>query len=571
MTDELRPIQAPVLRGAMLELVATLAEFPLTAPLIAGQMFRNIDLAGFRRREARGAPVVAPALPRLDVADPGDYAAAEGSEDVDPSAWPRPERDRLSSAMIVAAFRDGRDTPSAFAERLLAALDKQEAGDPPLRAIVALDRETFLAEAAASTGRWAAGEPLGPLDGVPVTIKDETHVKGYPTTIGTSFFGKTPATEDATVVRRLREAGALIFGKANMHEIGIGVTGANPHHGMPLNAYAPGHAPGGSSSGSASLVSAGLCPIALAADGGGSIRIPAAFCGQFGLKPTHGRISEHGAVPLCPSVGHLGPIASNAADLLLAYEVFAGPDPADPASLAQPPVTRPSPRQCESLEGLTIGLDPAWFGLADEAVTKPVRALLDQLVETGATLQEIKVEGLAALRQVQLVTIATEMAQHQSIAGAPRLRDYGRDVRLNLALARALRATDYLQAQRLRRDLCDHIQELFESVDLIVTPMTACLPPAIPEAVVRGGESNLGLLDRIMRFAPLANVTGIPALTVPSGVDEGGRPSALQLFAPAWREDRLLRAAFVAERLVTMPPAVRATPPAELLAELAST
>ena len=142
-------------------------------------------------------------------------------------------------------------------------------------------------------------KPIGPLDGVPVSVKAELDQIGYGTTVGTSFLGKTPATQDATPVAKLREAGAILIGKTNMHEIGMGVTGLNLHHGVPRNPYRTDSYTGGSSSGSAASVAAGFCPISIGADGGGSIRIPAAFCGGVGLKATYGRVSEHGAAPLC--------------------------------------------------------------------------------------------------------------------------------------------------------------------------------------------------------------------------------------------------------------------------------
>jgi Asp-tRNA(Asn)/Glu-tRNA(Gln) amidotransferase A subunit family amidase len=181
----------------------------------------------------------------------------------------------------------------------LDAIAASDAANPPLRAYIAVNREDVLQQAAAATKRFSTGAPLSILDGIPVAVKDELDMVPYPTTAGTAFLGRHPASSDATVVARLRAAGALLIGKANMHEIGMGVTGLNPIYGTPRNPYATHCHTGGSSSGSAAAVAAGLCPLALAADGGGSIRIPAALCGVVGLKPTYGRVSEHGALPPC--------------------------------------------------------------------------------------------------------------------------------------------------------------------------------------------------------------------------------------------------------------------------------
>ncbi|MCK5197858.1 MAG: amidase, partial [Spirochaetales bacterium] len=203
-------------------------------------------------------------------------------------------------------YRKKKITPLEVAEKLLEIIYDDEGADP-LNAIIKLDREDFLGQAADSAERLKAGKPRSLLEGVPIAVKDEIDALPYSTNVGTSFLGQSAAAADAEVVRRLREAGALILGKANMHEIGIGVTGINPHFDSTRNPHNPECYTGGSSSGSAAAVAAGYCPAAIGADGGGSIRIPASLCGVTGLKPTFGRVSERGAAPLCWSVAHIGP------------------------------------------------------------------------------------------------------------------------------------------------------------------------------------------------------------------------------------------------------------------------
>jgi len=449
-----------------------------------------------------------------------------------------------------SAYRSGRTTPLAVAEGFLSALNETEQLDPPMRVFISQDPEDLLEMARASTERYASGTPLGPLDGVPVAVKDEVDQVPYPTTVGTSFMGRAPATEDAFVVSRFRAAGALLLGKANMHELGMGVTGLNPHHGAARNPYDPSRATGGSSSGSAAAVASGLCPIAVGADGGGSIRIPAALCGVVGLKPTFGRISEHGAAPLCWSLAHLGPIAATARDAAIGYAQMAGRDAADGHTRYQPAPTLEGLENGD-LSGVRIGIYAPWFGDADPEIVRECTRAVDAFVDRGAQRVEVTISDLHILRTVHLVSIISEMATSQLSEYGEHRGDYGCDTRLNLALARQLKATDYVHAQRHRTDLCRQFEEVLSKVDLVATPATGCTAPILPRDALRTGESNLNVTDRIMRFAQVANLTGLPAISFPVGYDSDGLPIALQLMGRAWHESLLLRMARVAEEFVT--------------------
>src|SRR5690606_12781061 len=258
----------------------------------------------------------------------------------------------------------------------------------PLRAFRATMRDDIMSQAAASATRLRAGTPRSLLEGVPVAVKDEVDQVPYGTTVGTSFMGKTPATEDATIVARLRAAGALLIGKANMHEIGINPDGFNGHYGIIRNPYSLDCHAGGSSNGSAAAVAAGFCPVAIGADGGGSIRIPAALTGLVGLKATFGRISEHGAAPLTWTMGHLGPIAATVSDAALVYACIAGPDPRDPNSLHQPAVSLEGWNSTD-LRGLRLGIFRPWFEHAEAAIVEDCERVVEQLVGMGATLHDI--------------------------------------------------------------------------------------------------------------------------------------------------------------------------------------
>ena len=550
MAYDMKPVRAPRLAGASLRALAAIASRPSAGAFVRNQMVKQIGIEEFRTREAGDeSPMLRPLpIPDGAPADPpaaGELARAAAEIGTSTKGGFR----FLTVSDFAAAYASGELTPLDVARSVLASSDAADGDAPPLRVFIAQDREDLLEQARAATERHRAGRALGPLDGVPVAVKDEVDQRGYPTTVGTRFLGTAPATEDATCVARLRAAGALLIGKANMHELGIGVTGLNPHHGSARNPYDPAHATGGSSSGSAAAVASGLCPVAVGADGGGSVRIPAAFCGLVGLKPTFGRVSEHGAAPLCWSVAHIGPLAGTARDAALAYALMAGADPRDPNTAAQPPVHLDRFGDTD-LRGVTLGVFRPWFEDGAPSVVHTCDRMLDALRGMGATVREIELEDLDAVRIAHLVTIAVEMATAQQPYFAKHQRDYGLDVRLNLTLARHLTAVDYVHAQRHRARLLRQFLKVLEGVSAIATPTTACTAPALPADALQSGESNMELLSNIMRYAPAANLTGLPAITFPAGYDPDGLPIGFHLMGRPWDEALLLRIAHAAEGTV---------------------
>ncbi len=539
---DLRDLNLPRLGGWGLGLMTRLLENPFSRRLLAGRLLRDGGVMELRALELEEAPEYYPRFPRTRItAQPGD-----------PPALPPSGRVGLSPFITVddyaAAYRDGGLTPLTVAERLLESVAAADRRDPPLRPFIACQPDDLLEQARAATRRFREGRPLGPLDGVPVAIKDEVDQAGYPTTLGTVFLGSTPAREDSTVVARLRAAGALLPGKTNMHEIGLGVTGLNVHHGTPRNPYDPSRYPGGSSSGSAVAVAAGLCPLALGADGGGSIRIPAAFCGLVGLKTTFGRVSSAGKPPLAWTVGSLGPMAATVRDAALGYAVLAGPDSHDPHTLRQPPVSLEGLERPD-LKDLILGVCWPWFEHADPSVVAACRELLSGLEATGARLVEVNVPGLEAARVAHAITIAGEMSAALAFRRRRHGRKLGAEIRFNLALADTFTARDYLKAQRVRARFDEDLGEALARVDVVVSPATACVAPPVRAAALAMGESDLGLLTRIMRFAFPANLAGLPAVTLPAGYDSTGLPIGFQAMGRPWREDILLRIARVAEGL----------------------
>lgn len=548
MPYDLEPIRAPRLAGAPLRALAALVSRPRAGSLIREQLLRQVGVGDLRRARVDEPPLFEPHFP-----PPYEAATSEPPADaMERAIHVGPPPVALPWATLAdyqRAYADEGRSPVDVAKALLDQIAASEREAPALRVLIAQQPDDLIAQAERSAERWRAGRPLGPFDGVPVAVKDEVDQRGYPTTVGTSFHGSTPATADATTVARLRAAGALLFGKANMHEIGLGVTGLNPHHGAARNPFDATRATGGSSSGSAAAVASGLCPVALGADGGGSIRIPASLCGVVGLKPTFGRVSEHGAAPVCWSVAHLGPIAATARDAAAAYLLMAGEDPDDPHTLGQPTPHLAGLDQTD-LRGVTLGVFRPWFEDADPGVVTACERLLDGMREAGATVREVSIDGLRLASLAHMVTIAVEMVASQLPWQKAHGADYGADVRINMALARDMGGAEYVQAQRVRARMVHQMLRLLGDVHAIVTPATACTAPPLPRDALQSGESNLELMGRIMRFAPLANLTGLPAISFPAGWDAEGLPVGFQAIGRPWDEALLLRLAHAAEGMV---------------------
>jgi Asp-tRNA(Asn)/Glu-tRNA(Gln) amidotransferase A subunit family amidase len=535
MPYDLQTIRAPRLSGFMLRTAAALLDSPATKPFLAGKLLRDAGVETFRRAVLPEAPSVEPALPH-----PGSGQTAAVDGEALPEKGPGYSGFRFESAAdFSTAYLARKTTPEDVAERWLAALGRADGATPPLRAIVASDAEDLRKQARASTARYRAGTPLGPLDGVPIAIKDELDLVPYPTTVGTKFIRDVP-TQDSTVAARLREKGALLVGKANMHEIGIDTSGFNAHHGTPRNPYDPGCYTGGSSSGAGAAVASGLCPIAIGADGGGSIRIPASLCGVVGLKATWGRISEAGAAPLCWSVAHVGPLGATVRDVALSYAAIRGPDPRDPNSQRQ---LSSNDRTASdgSLRGLRLGIYTPWFEHATPEVVSACKAAVDQLRGLGATTVEVEIPDLELARIAHAITILSEMATGMDKYDAEHRGDYACGVRLNLALARELTNRDYVRAQQVRTRLTHGVNEVFTRIDALISPTTAITAPRIRPDVFPAGESDLDVTSALMRFVFPWNLSGHPALSVPAGYDSQGLPIGLQIVGRPWAENLLLR------------------------------
>lgn len=538
---ELQSLKLPKLTGLALKIFTAAVENQLTRGLLIGGLMENGGIPKLSRIPLDGTPTFYPL-----VAPPagGDFQNTAFESGPQPEGFPyRTAHD------YAAAYRQKSLTPLDVAKRVLDAIAASDQGELPLRAFMPVNREDVLTQAQAATERIAAGQSLGPLDGVPVAIKDEVDMCPYPTTVGTTFLGSSPAAQDSTVVARLRKAGALLVGKTNMHEIGINPNGCNAHYGTTRNPFDPSCDTGGSSSGSATAVAAGLVPMAIGADGGGSIRIPAALCGIVGLKPTFGRVSEFGAAPLAWSVAHLGPLAVSVEDAALMYSVVAGPDPRDPNSMVQPPVTLSGWNQTD-LHGVRLGIYPQWFEHVSAEVLQVCRSMMEQFKSAGAEVREVIIPGLDDMRVAQAITILSEIAMAMSQYRAQRPQ-MGAAVRLSLVLGEEMTASDYLHAQQVRTRAMETFRQVLQQVDAIITPATALAAQPILPSGIPDGWSDLSTDTEMMRFIFPANLTGNPAISFPAGYDKRGLPIGMQAIGRHWEEPLLLRLAYSAEQSVS--------------------
>jgi Asp-tRNA(Asn)/Glu-tRNA(Gln) amidotransferase A subunit family amidase len=538
---ELKSLALPRLTGSGLSAFTAAVENRASRALLLPGLLKNGGIPRLRQITLSEPPTLYPLV--APTSEQTQEAPAAFTPGPPPEGFPY-----RTAADYATAYQRGELSPLEAAEAVLAAIEASESRKPPLRAFLAVLREDVLAQAQAATERIKAGRALGPLDGVPLAIKDEIDMLPYPTTVGTAFLGAQPARKDSSVAARLRRAGALLMGKTNMHEIGINPNGANVTHGAVRNPYDAARDPGGSSSGSAAAVSAGLVPAAIGADGGGSIRIPASLCGVVGLKPTFGRVSEFGAAPLCWSVAHLGPLAASVEDAALVYSIIAGPDQREPNSLLQPPVTLKG-WNTPNLQGVRLGIYRDWFEHAAPPVVAACKEILARLERAGGQVVEVEVPELDEMRIAHAVTILAEMAVCMK-PYRPQRKQQGEAVRLSLVLGEEMSAADYLQAQRVRTRALGIFAEVYRKVDVLLTPATALAAQPIPAGGVPGGWSDLGTDTEMMRYVFPGNLVGLPAISFPVGYDADGLPVGMQAMGRHWEEHLLLRVAYNAERLL---------------------
>ncbi|CBX97863.1 hypothetical protein IAQ61_000952 [Plenodomus lingam] len=416
------------------------------------------------------------------------------------------------------AYASGATTPTDVVEALLPLILRN--GDHKKRTLATAFMESkaeLIRQAAAeSTQRWKQGQPLGILDGVPFGVKDDLAIKGYKRYIGTTHdYTDGGDKETSWCAKKVEEAGAILVGKLTMHELGMDTTNNNPNWGTPLNPYNNSYYTGGSSGGAASAVGYGIIPFAIGSDGGGSVRIPSCYCGLYGLKTSHARVSVAPMPDAGKSVTVRGPLASNMSDLEISYRVMAQPDPTHyPSSDFSPPkkISGPRPK--------VIGIYKAWLDRADPAVQEACQSALQYFKsELGYETVDITIPLLPQGQIAHAMTILAEGASgHRS-----SIYDLTSPNRVLMSVAKQTPATDFLLAQRVRNILMEHLAHLYRTHPglVIVTPTTPNAGWPIEDGELSYGVSNGNQQLRNMEYAWLANFTGIPCIQFPVGYVDG--------------------------------------------------
>jgi aspartyl-tRNA(Asn)/glutamyl-tRNA(Gln) amidotransferase subunit A len=390
-----------------------------------------------------------------------------------------------------------------------------------------LNAFTWLPDALPSPGR-------GFLSGMPVAVKDLMHVEGMPLSGGSKAFERVPCTQDAEVVARLKRAGALVMGLANLHELAYGVTSDNPHFGRVMNPVAPGRIPGGSSGGSAAAVAAGIVGMAVGTDTGGSIRIPAACCGIVGFKPSYDAVPRAGVLDLAPTLDHVGPMGSSVADCAALFAAMLDM-PALPAWT------------CADLSNRTVARLGGYFEQPiDEEVRRAIDAAVRALARDGARCIDRCIEGVELAPAILFNTICSEATAVHAERLRARGADMGEDVRVRLEVGHFIPGHWYLKAQRMRCALVERIDAAFEGADFLLCATLRAPAPAVGQGRVRIGDRDYALHTAVTNLTLPFNLAGLPAASVPWTLSTDGVPICLQVVGPRGGDWRTLA---IAQRL----------------------
>jgi aspartyl-tRNA(Asn)/glutamyl-tRNA(Gln) amidotransferase subunit A len=453
----------------------------------------------------------------------------------------RPDGDptALTITELGAAYRAGRLSPVDATRRCL---DRIAALDPTLHAFITVTAELALAQAEAATVELAHGHDRGALHGVPIGLKDLIDTAGTRTTGGSALFEDRVPSEDAEVVRRLRDAGAVLLGKLNLHELAYGASGFVGHFPASRNPRSPAHIAGGSSSGSAAAVGSGMCYAALGSDTSGSIRVPASLCGIVGFMPTYGLVSLRGVLPLSWSYDHVGPMTRSVRDAALVLQVIAGHD-ADDLTSAVLPVPDYAAALDAALPLPRIGVArPHFFAELDGEIAAALERALETLRGIGAEIRDVELE----VDDDRTVFRAESYAFHRAWAEQSPER-YQAETLRRLRTGAAISAADYIDRHRHLQLMRRRAPALFDGVDLIVTPTTAIPAPSFAEI-----EADLESLRPrelvLMRNTRIFDILGTPAISVPCGATSAGLPIGLQIIGAPGDDAAVLRLADAFER-----------------------
>jgi aspartyl-tRNA(Asn)/glutamyl-tRNA(Gln) amidotransferase subunit A len=438
----------------------------------------------------------------------------------------------------------GEVSASELLEQTLARL---RATEPFVHAFATVTEVVAREQAEQADRELAAGRRRGPLHGIPVAVKDLCHTRGIPTEAGSRVLAGFVPGADAAVVARLREAGAVLVGKTVTHEFAYGQNVPPTRNAWKLDSY-----PGGSSAGSAVAVAVGSAYGAIGTDTGGSIRIPAALNGVVGLKPTYGRISRRGVVPMSATLDTVGPIARTTRDCALLLGAIAGAERGDPTAIAEPVPDYAAALQ-HGVDGLRIGIERRFFfhDDVDPAVRSAVETALGALEQAGAELVEVEIAELDLATSVGVTVVMADTSEWHHALMRSRSALYDPGTRVMLEAGELVTATSYVRAQRLRTTVQAGIRRAFEShrLDALASPTTPRPAMPVDELAAALGDPDADGLSLFLRHCIIANVIGAPALSVPCGFSDDGLPVGLQLLGRPFGEETLLRIGHAYETL----------------------
>jgi len=442
---------------------------------------------------------------------------------------------------LVALSKSLREKEISPVEITRAYLERIQTYDSKINSFITLLPQPALRAARQAEKEICRGKYAGTMHGIPFAAKDLFFTKGIRTTCGSKILKNFVPAYNATVIERLRAAGAILLGKLNMHEFAYGTTSVNPHFGSVRNPWDRERVTGGSSGGSAAALASSFVPLTLGTDTGGSIRIPAALCGTVGLKPTFGRVSKYGVYPLCWSLDHPGPMTRCVADLAIAMNVLAGSDGRD---LSTPAIPVPDYTKglSGSLKGIHIGIpDSYYFDRLEPEVRTQVQKAIQELRGLGATVKRISIPLLPEASIAAFIILLAEGAATLEKWHRTRAKDLGDDVRSRLNLGAAVMAAQYLKAQAVRRRVRENFSRAFQKVDVIVTPQLPITAPKLHQGSVSWGRKTEAVPSALTRFTRIYNLVGIPGLSIPCGFSKAGLPIGLQIAGKPFDESTVLK------------------------------
>lgn len=422
-------------------------------------------------------------------------------------------------------------------------INQAESHNKEINAFINITKNNVKKAALESEKEIMNGHYRGKMHGIPIGIKDNINIKNELTTMGSKIHKDFIAKSDATVIKKLREAGSLFVGKLNMHEYAFGGTTNNPHFGACRNPWNLQKSPGGSSGGSGAAVAMDMCIAALGTDTMGSVRMPSSACGIVGLKPTQGRVSNYGCFPSSRTLDHIGPMTKTVTDSAIMLGAISGYDKKDLNS-----VDSPSIKDLEFLTGdirdLTIGVNEEYFfNKVDSEIEILVRKGIESLIDLGARVEEVEIPSLKHIDYAGMITTLTEGSDIHQHNMRIRPDDYGDDIRILFELGELPSATDYIMAQQIRSQLKYEFTKIFEEINILVSPT---LPIQVPDVSKEYSQNNVDIVGDLGRFTGIANLTGLPSLTLPCGFKDG-IPVGLQLIGKKFAELEILNVGYAYE------------------------